>query len=122
MKRNPDTLKLRDMETPAVLGYELNRQTLTPIRPAIKIRIPDPTPGAPSAEVTPTIPPDPAPGSGLMRDLATLSSGTLASLSKISDMTALDRLQSDLLVFYATKYNPTWETWMDVWKDFDAQR
>ena len=30
--------KLRDMETPKVLGYELDRETLTPIRTQIVIR------------------------------------------------------------------------------------
>ena len=32
------TDKLRDMEIPNVLGYDLNRATLTPIRKAIDLR------------------------------------------------------------------------------------
>jgi len=31
-KKNPNKLKLRDMETPMVLGIELDRETLTPKR------------------------------------------------------------------------------------------
>lgn len=34
-------MKLRDMEKPAVLGYELDRQTLTPIRKRIDRRAGD---------------------------------------------------------------------------------
>jgi len=30
-QKNPDNVRLRDMEHPTVLGYELDRQTLTPI-------------------------------------------------------------------------------------------
>lgn len=32
--------KLRDMEVPEVLGYELDRETLTPIRGEIDVRSP----------------------------------------------------------------------------------
>ena len=39
-KRNPDKLKLRDMDTPTVLGYELDRETLTPKRRIIDIHAP----------------------------------------------------------------------------------
>lgn len=31
-KKNPDNLKLRDMDRPTVLGYELDPVTLTPLR------------------------------------------------------------------------------------------
>ena len=37
--RDPDKLKLRDMETPTVLGYELDRETLTPIRRRIDVSV-----------------------------------------------------------------------------------
>ena len=30
-------MKLRDMETPTVLGYELDRETLTPIRRSVDL-------------------------------------------------------------------------------------
>ncbi len=40
MKKNPANLKLRDMETPSVLGYELDRRTLTPVKRAIDLHAP----------------------------------------------------------------------------------
>lgn len=40
MKRNPDKLKLRDMDKPCVLGYELDHKTLTPIHRPIPPRVP----------------------------------------------------------------------------------
>lgn len=32
MKKNTDNIKLRDMEKPTALGYELDKKTLLPIR------------------------------------------------------------------------------------------
>ncbi len=36
-KRREEAMKLRDMETPIVLGYELDRNTLTPKRKCINV-------------------------------------------------------------------------------------
>jgi hypothetical protein len=38
--QNPVKKKLRDEETPRVLGYELHRETLTPVRHTVDTRTP----------------------------------------------------------------------------------
>jgi hypothetical protein len=122
---NPDKLKVRDMDVPMVLGIELDRKTLTPVRRPVKPVTAVPanvTPVTATPEPVPVIPPDPAPHTGLMSDLRSLSSGTLASLFKINDMAELDRKHAELLTYYATNYNPVWTTWIDIWKDYNATR
>lgn len=119
---NPDKLKVRDMDVPMVLGIELDRKTLTPVRRPVKPATVAPVVAKPEPVPVTDIPPDPAPHKGLMRDLASLSSGTLASLFKINDMAELDRKHAELLTYYATNYNPAWTTWIDIWKDYNAAR
>lgn len=120
---NPDKLKVRDMDVPMVLGIELDRKTLTPVRRPVKPMVAMPeAPEKPELVPVTDIPADPAPHTGLMRDLVSLSSGTLASLFKINDMAELDRKHAELLTYYATNYNPAWTTWIDIWKDYNATR
>jgi hypothetical protein len=108
--------KLRDMETPMVLGVELDRTTLTPLRRPIR--------NTPAPEPTrffvppPDFPIDPAPASGLLSDIRSLSSGTLSTLTKVSNYEKLEGVREQFVLFYLTAYNPSWENWMDVWVAF----
>ena len=120
MKRKPSD-KLRDMDTPMVLGcVELDRQTLTPVRRPIPAT---PAPVVPSTGPMMVIdlPPDPAPESGLLRDIMAISSGTMAGMAKMANIKGEpDAIQEQLILFYLRFYRPEneWEKWIDVWRDF----
>lgn len=64
---------------------------------------------------------DPAPESGLLRDLMSVSSGTIAGLAHRSNITGTpDQIQERLILFYLMYYQPRWERWSNVWTDFKA--
>lgn len=129
MKRKPSD-KLRDMETPMVLGcVELDRTTLTPVRRPIPAA-PKPVEPSLGPMMVVDLPPDPAPESGLLRDLMALSSGTIAGLATKAGIDGTpDEIQERLILFYLRHYHQLskphymskrWSTWMDVWKHFHA--
>lgn len=117
---NSDNLKLRDMETPMVLGYELDRRTLLPVRRPI-----NPTIHEPVAIIEPVIfkffPPDPNPSSGILSDITGLASGTLASLSKESNYNKIEIFHAKLVEFYFDHFDTEWTTWHDVWFSYSQQ-
>lgn len=115
-RKNPDKLKLRDMDTPMVLGVELNRHTLTPQRFPISRRVeePDLYPHA----IGPDLPMDALPESGLLRDIGALSAGQLAAISGKETYEELDALRDALTAYYLLHPNREWKTWVDVWVEF----
>jgi len=107
------------METPTILGYEVNRQTLTPIRRTVQ-------PAKVASVALPQqlhfvdMPPDPAPNNRILSELQSLSSGTIASLIKKTEYESIDATQTALVYYYLYNYNPAWNSWVDVWEAFCA--
>lgn len=129
-RKRKESDKLRDMDTPMVLGcVELDRTTLTPVRRPIPAAPKPVEPSLGPAAVV-DLPPDPAPETGLLRDLMALSSGTIAGLATKAGIDGdPDTVQERLIVFYLRQYKTLhkphymsrgWTTWMDIWKDFLA--
>lgn len=114
MSKTKEPKLLRDMDTPMVLGcVELDRTTLTPVRRPIRpTKPPEPVKGS---LMIVELPEDPAPHSGLLSSLQSLSSGTLSAMTKETDYTKLDSIHQSLIVHYLTNYDPAWTSWIDVW-------
>jgi hypothetical protein len=120
MARRKQSDKLRDMETPMVLGIELDRATLTPRKHFFKPDPPKPEPVL-GPMAGPDLPMDPRPESGLLSDIGSLSSGQLASLTGERDYTKLDTIHADLVAFYLLSHSRAWKTWVDVWNAFQRR-
>lgn len=58
----------------------------------------------------------------IVEDAASLSSGTLATLTGLRRYDDLDAVQADFTAFVrATAPRREWMTWMDAWKEFDSR-
>jgi len=110
---------LREQEIPMVLGVvELNRITLTPQRFPIRPTPPEVVSMTNNPIEVINFPPDPAPHTGIYRDIIALSSGTMATLTGINSYCALEAIQANLAFYYLRNYKSTWASWMDVWDSF----
>jgi hypothetical protein len=58
----------------------------------------------------------------VLKDVASLSSGTLASLSGFKDYKTLEKLQNDLVDFVLEVGEQNFDNWMDVWESFNLQK
>jgi hypothetical protein len=107
---------LREMETPMVLGIELDRTTLTPVRRPIRPSKPAPAPVAPAVAV-PDLPlakyPDFYTG-----QVTAFSFGTLATLTKLRRYDDLEKVNLQYVTFYLNNQDRPYENWHDVWAAF----
>jgi hypothetical protein len=109
------------MDTPSVLGYELDRRTLTPVRRQLCMQQPAPNFHHVNSCTFFDFPPNPASDSSLLNDIINLSSGTLSSLTNRRNYLSLDLIHEQLIWFYHLNFNKTWETWHDVWVDYNLK-
>lgn len=57
----------------------------------------------------------------LERDILSLSSGTIATLTGRADYESIDHVQGDFLTFVRLRYSDRrqpWPTWAHAWNDF----
>ena len=54
----------------------------------------------------------------LIRTAASLSSGTLATLTGYRDYATLDRIQADFVAWVSQPENGAWASWQDGWEHF----
>jgi len=105
------------MDTPMVLGIELNRFTLTPLRRPITSPVDVPDSAVKNKDLRgPDLPP--ARDVAFLRTILAVSSGTIASLTGIRDYEAIDEIQGQLVAYYLLHQDDYFASWMDVWAAF----